>query len=217
MVTLVYMESGSDGAMSVMEMVPAASPAEWTLPSRARVLVFAFGSQDKRLISQMTQYAEQTSQTEDNLELLSVLENEDDESIGGVDANQSIRPHVGRNCASPKRHQLWFGRIGTSSTCAIVTMKDKVMDGYFFNAGGLFMCGGMLPDVKNWLFPETEFRSVFSVASPDDSMQLCGRFLPTGSGRTRCSPAKPRVLERRAHSFEYEIHAGSAAGGWTFY
>ena len=72
--------------MTVTEMPPAASPAEWILPARARDWVFAFGPQgldekkvtnlvtkDKRLISQMSQYADQTSQTEDNLELLSLI------------------------------------------------------------------------------------------------------------------------------------------------
>ena len=197
-VTLVYMESGSDGAMSVMEMVPAASPAEWTLPSRARVLVFAFGSQgldekkvtnlvtkDKRLISQMMQYAEQTSQTEDNLELLSVLENEDDDPSAELTRTNPSDRILAAIVRALSGTNYGLDASGQARRAPIVTMKDKAMDGFFSNAGGLFMGGGILPDVKNWLFPETEFRSVFSVASPDDSMQLCGRFLPTGSSRTR--------------------------------
>lgn len=197
-VTLVYMESGSDGAMSVMEMVPAASPAEWTLPARARVLVFVFGSQgldekkvtnlvtkDKRLISQMTQYAEQTSQTEDNLELLSLLENEDDDPSAELSRTNPSDRMLAAIVRALSGTNYGLDASGQARRAPIVTMKDKAMDGFFSNAGGLFMGGGMLPEVKNWLFPETEFRSVFSVASPDDSMQLCGRFLPTGNGRTR--------------------------------
>ncbi len=197
-VSLVYMESGSDAAMSVMEMVPAATPAEWSMPARGRVLVFAFGPQgldekkvtnlvtkDKRLISQMTQYAEQTSQTEDNLELLSTLEAEDDEpSADQVRANSSDRM-LAALVRALSGTNYGLDATGQARRAPIVSMKDKAMDGFFANAGGLFIGGGMLPDVKNWLFPETDFRSVFSVAGPEDSLQLCGRFLPTGTGRTK--------------------------------
>ena len=199
-VSLVYMESGTDAAMSVMEMVPAATSAEWSMPARGRVLVFAFGPQgldekkvtnlvtkDKRLISQMTQYAEQTSQTEDNLELLSTLEAEDDEpSADQVRANSSDRM-LAALVRALSGTNYGLDATGQARRAPIVSMKDKAMDGFFANAGGLFIGGGMLPDVKNWLFPETDFRSVFSVAGPDDSLQLCGRFLPTGTEERRPS------------------------------
>ena len=66
------------------------------------------------------------------------------------------------------------------------------MDGFFSNAGGLFPGAGMLPEVKGWLFPETDFRSVFSVPMPEDSLQLCGRFLPAASSTSRSKTVSTR-------------------------
>ncbi len=196
-VTIVYMESGSDAAMTVTEMSAATNPAEWTLPTRTRVVVFAFGPQgldekkvtnlvtkDKRLISQISQYADQTSQTEDNLELLSLMETDDDDPTVEL-----LRTNPTDRMLAALVRTLSGTNYGLDASGArrapLVSMKDKAMDGFFSNAGGLFPGAGMLPEVKGWLFPETDFRSVFSVPISEDSMQLCGRFLPSLSSTSR--------------------------------
>ena len=196
-VTIVYMESGSDASMTVTDMNAATSPAEWTLPTRTRVVVFAFGPQgldekkvtnlvtkDKRLISQISQYADQTSQTEDNLELLSLMETDDE------DPNvELLRTNPTDRMLAALVRTLSGSNYGLDAAGArrapLVSMKDKAMDGFFSNAGGLFPGAGMLPEVKGWIWPETDFRSVFSVPVSDDSMQLCGRFLPSLSPTSR--------------------------------
>ena len=196
-VTIVYMESGSDASMTVTDMNAATSPAEWTLPTRTRVVVFAFGPQgldekkvtnlvtkDKRLISQISQYADQTSQTEDNLELLSLMETDDDDPTVEL-----LRTNPTDRMLAALVRTLSGTNYGLDATGArrapLVSMKDKAMDGFFANAGGLFPGAGMLPEVKGWIWPETDFRSVFSVPISDDSMQLCGRFLPALSSTSR--------------------------------
>lgn len=93
-VALIYMEAGGDSEMSVLDLYPAASSAEWAIKSRVGVMVFAFGPQgldekkvtnlvtkDKRLISQITQYADQTANAEDNLDMLTMMEVSDDDDI----------------------------------------------------------------------------------------------------------------------------------------
>ena len=53
-VTIVYMESGSDASMTVTDMNAATSPAEWTLPTRTRVVVFILDRESLRVLAAST-------------------------------------------------------------------------------------------------------------------------------------------------------------------
>ena len=206
-VALIYMEAGGDSEMSVLDLYPAAASGTWAIPARVGVMVFAFGPQgldekkvtnlvtkDKRLISQIAQYADQTANAEDNLELLSMMEVGDDDEI----SPEQLRSNPTDRMLAALVRSLSGSSYGIDATGAgrrapRVGMKAKASDAFFENAGGMFTGGSMLPDVKNWLFPETEFRSAYAVAGPDDSVSLCGRFVAQGT--------KSRTVYLWAHRF----------------
>ena len=206
-VALIYMDAGGDSQMSVLDLYPAASTGEWSIPARVGVLVFAFGPQgldekkvtnlvtkDKRLISQIAQYADQTSIAEDNLDLLSMMEASDDDDL----SQEQIRNNPTDRMLAALVRALSGTNYGIDASGAgrrapIVGMKAKASETFFENAGGMFTGGSVLPEVKSWLFPETEFRSAYAVAGPEDSVSLCGRFLTQGS--------KSRTVYLWAHRF----------------
>ena len=175
--------------LSVLDIVSSASPAEWTLTDRAAVIVFAFGPQgldekkvtnlataDKNLIAQISSYAVQTGQAEDGLDLIALSESDapDDDSEDPLPARASATDRMLYTLVRTLNPSAGFDPLGGSRRAPIVSLKDKAIDGFFDNAGGMMPGGGILPEVKTWLFPETEFRSVYSQASAD-SMTLCAK------------------------------------------
>jgi hypothetical protein len=73
----------------------------------------------------------------------------------------------------------------------------KGADAFFQNAGGIMPGGGILPEVKNWLMPDTEFRAVYGV--PGD-----------GDGMTLCAQVQARTRNKMAYIWAYRLSAASA-------
>ncbi len=198
-VTLVLIPSGSgSGAQAtVLPPKPAAAASSWEAPFRTGILALIYGPQgldekritslvtrDQELISQLADYAGQTGELEETIEALTRLESEEnfedsEEAAARITpAEQALFALVrALNPAAAGYNPLGAGRAIGSTRLA-----GRAAGGFFENAGGVVPGGGILPSVKGWLFPDTEFRSVYAQSTEPDGFILCAQ---RQQGRTR--------------------------------
>ncbi len=188
----VMVPKASDGAITVLEPRSAAGSTDWTAPFAASIAVLVFAPQgldekrltnlvtkDPNLVAALADYADQTAELEAGLDLANELEQQTDD-----DSARPLRP------TTPAEQAIFalvralnpavssYDPLGAGRRAGAATMMGKGVDGFFENAGGIVPGGGILPAVKTWLLPDTEFRSVYAIPSSSDGMTLCTKLGP---------------------------------------
>jgi hypothetical protein len=216
--TFVMVPKASDGQVTVLEPRPAASSTEWTAPFTSSIAVLVFAPQgldekrltnlvtkDPNLVAALADYADQTAQLEAALDVANEIEQQDDE-----DADRPPRP------TTPAEQAIFalvralnpsvssYNPLGAGRRAGAATLMGKGTEAFFENAGGLVPGGGILPVVKAWLLPDTEFRSVYGIPSSSDGMALCAQLGPRSRNRmaylwayrlTNASPPATAILK----------------------
>ncbi|MBZ5603630.1 MAG: hypothetical protein LAO79_15125 [Acidobacteriia bacterium] len=190
--TLVVVPKANDGQITVLEPRLAASSTEWSLPAAARIVLVVFAPQgldekrltnlvtkDDNMVAALADYADQTADLEAGLQLARELEEQEDD-----DTQRPLRP------TTPAEQAIFalvramnpsvstYDPLGSGRRAGPATMAGKGIDGFFENAGGLFPGAGALPMIKQFLMPDTEFRSVYAVPTESDGMTLCAQLGP---------------------------------------
>jgi hypothetical protein len=186
--TLVLVPKGDLSQATVLEPRAASGSTDWSAPFDVGMLLLVFAPQgldekrltnlvtkDDSLIGQLADYADQTTDLEAGIRAVNATEDEQDDSkpLPVSRADQAIFALVRAiNPAASTYDPLGAGRKGGPST-----MRGKAIDAFFENGGGLVPGGGgaILPGVKTWLLPDTEFRGVY--AQPNaGGMALCTQY-----------------------------------------
>ncbi|HXP86067.1 MAG TPA: hypothetical protein VN841_15185 [Bryobacteraceae bacterium] len=189
--TLVMVPASPTGQITVLEPRAAATATEWQAPFTTRILLLVFAPQgldEKRLTNLVTKddvmasaladYADQTADLEASLDLIADLQ----------DSAADARPRA----TTPAEQALFalvralnpavsgFDPLGAGRRAGPATLMGKGAAAFFENAGGLIPGGGgsVLPEVKTWLMPDTDFRSVYQVPAPNGGMSLCAKLQP---------------------------------------
>jgi hypothetical protein len=196
-------EAGKDAAMAlvlaprgdrdvtVLPLGPATATGEWIMPFDADVVLLVFAPQgfdekrltnlvtrDPALISSLVEYAEQTKDLEDTLEALRQLD-EDAEST--LESGRALTPTEQALLAllralNPAASS--FNPFGSGRRAGPTGVMGRGASMFFENAGGVLPGGGALPMVKQFLLPDTEFRSVYATGDAGGSMTLCAQRQP---------------------------------------
>lgn len=185
-----------DGPVTVLEPKLAASPSEWQAPFAARIVLLVFApsgldekrltnlvTKDEALVATLANYADETADLESQLETARLIEQEAEED------DSSARP------STPTEQALFalvralnpavsgYDPLGVGRRAGPTTLMGKGEEAFFDNAGGLVPGGGILPMVKPWLLPDTEFRSVYTIPDDPDGMTLCTKLQPKGRNK----------------------------------
>ncbi|MBI3471046.1 MAG: hypothetical protein HY013_06795 [Candidatus Solibacter usitatus] len=199
--------------LTILDLQPAANPAEWTIPHRVSVLMLVFGPagldekkitnvvmRDEDLISQVAGYADQTEQLESTIQTL-VAFDETPEAAGELEARLGNSP-VEQALLALLRAQnpalSTFNPLAVGRRAPPATLMGKAADGFFDNAGAVVPGGGILPGVKGFLMPETELRSVFAQHGDGGALMLCGKRRQPRSRTKVAYLWAHRVLDRAA-------------------
>jgi hypothetical protein len=194
------------GQVTVLDPKPASGDAEWVTPFPAGVVAFILGPQgldekrvanlvtkDENLVSHLADFAEQTADLEAAVQSLAALEFEEpsDEEEPAPDRStpaerallalvRALNPVVAAN-----------NPLGAGRRMAPVTLRGRAAVGFFENAGGVIPGGGALSEVRNWLFPDTEFRATFGQ--------------PAAQGFTLCAQRQGRTRNRLVYLWAYRV------------
>jgi hypothetical protein len=189
--TLVMVPASPTGQITVLEPRAAASATEWQAPFTARIVLLVFAPQgldEKRLTNLVTRddvmasaladYADQTADLEASLDLIADLQDSaaDAQPRATTPADQALFALV--RALNPA--VSGYDPLGAGRRAGPATMMGKGAAAFFENAGGLIPGGGggILPEVKTWLMPDTDFRSVYQVPAANGGMTLCAKLQP---------------------------------------
>ena len=208
--TLVLVPTDPDGAVTVLEPRLAAAAGEWVTPFAARLVLLVFAPQgldekrvtnlvtkDEALVQTLADYADATSDLEAQLEQARELEAESQEDDHPAQpttpAEQALYSLIRTlNPSVSSFDPLSAGRRG--GPVGLIAQGEEM---FLDNAGGLFPGGEVLPLVKTWLLPDTEFRSVYAIPAASESMTLCAKVQIRGGRKI-------------AYLWAYRIVGGSA-------
>lgn len=213
-VSAVTTDGGPPSSLTILEMKPAGLTAEWTIPFRTGLVVFAFGPQgldekrmntvvgkDDTLVSALADYASETSEIEDTIRGLTAMEDEEDADL--TDLNRAP--------TTPTEQALYtilralnpstssYNPLGAGRRVGPQTLMNKASVGFFENAGGLFPGGGALGEIKPLLFPDTDFRTAFLEPVGTQGLALCSQHAPKSRNRQVFLWAR-RILDTNAPS-----------------
>jgi hypothetical protein len=193
---LVLLPADTGRAVTVLDVQSADGMATWDIPYQPAAVLLLYGpqgvdekrvgnlmSRDSDLVAELAGYAEQTQELESNIESLMAADSEDgDDPIiklrNGTPSEQALFTLVrALNPAAAAYNPLAGGKKQGPTT-----MTGKAADAFFENAGGTFPGSGALPFMKQWLMPDTEFRTVYSQAADSNAVTLCTQ---RSLGRTR--------------------------------
>lgn len=195
--TLVVVPKANDGQLTVLEPRLAASSTEWTMPFAARIVLVVFAPQgldekrltnlvtkDENMVAALADYADQTADLEAGLQLARELEEqEDDDTLRpprpATPAEQAIFSLV--RAINPSVST--YDPLGSGRRAGPATLTGKGIEGFFENAGGLFPGAGALPMIKQFLMPDTEFRSVYTVPTESDGLTMCTQLGQRGRNK----------------------------------
>lgn len=213
----------SGGELITLDPRKAATHAEWDLPKSPSVIAVIFGPQglnmgkvkslvarDRELLTQLADYAEQTSVVESLVQQLA----DSEQSGGGAEAalkGFSSRYDVALpkldSKASTDQQATTLLRVLLPSASAYDPLAPKnaqmqqsgglaasVAGLFFGNSVGLAAGGAALfQNLKTLMFPATEFRSAFAQTAGKDNLALC----------TKNQAAKSRT--RTAYLWAYRV------------
>src|SRR5579885_2311459 len=185
--TLVIVPKANDGQITVLEPRLAASSTEWTLPAAARIVLVVFAPQgldekrltnfvfkDDNVVAALADYADQTADLESGLQLARELEDqEDDDTLRPPRPTTPGEQAIFALVRALNPSVSTYDPLGSGRRAGPATMAGKGIEGFFENAGGLFPGAGALPMIKQFLMPDTEFRSVYAVPTESDGMTMC--------------------------------------------
>ena len=189
---LVMVPKAKDGQLTVLEPRLAAASTEWPSPFAASIMLVVFAPQgldekrltnlvmrDDNMVAALADYADQTAELETSLRLAREVEDQADDDASRPPqpmspADEAILSLV--RALNPSVSS--YDPLGMGRRAGPATLTGKGMEAFFENAGGLFPGGGALPMVKQWLMPDTEFRSVYAIPAESDAMTLCAQLTP---------------------------------------
>jgi len=194
--TLVLVSKSTDGQVTVLEPKLAASPAEWQVPVTARIALLVFAPQgldekrltnlvtkDDALVATLADYADETADLEAQLETARELQQAEDDDTRPAQAMTPAEQAMFALVRALNPAVSSYDPLGVGRRAGPATMMGKGEEMFFDNAGGLVPGGGVLPMVKTWLLPDTEFRSVYAVPADPDGMTLCAKVQPKGRNK----------------------------------
>ena len=193
--TLVLVPKSEGGQITVLEPRLAANSTEWQMPLDVRIVLLVFAPQgldekrltnlvtrDETLVQALADYADQTEDLESTLDLLGDLADQaDDDSVRQARATTPTEQALVALVRSLNPAVSSYDPLGAGRRAGPVTLMGRGADAFFQNAGGIVPGGGILPEVKNWLMPDTEFRGVYATGSEIEQTTLCAQR----QGRTR--------------------------------
>ena len=193
-VALVLVPKSGDGEMRVLPPAPITGSTEWVVPFDTGIVLLVFAPQgfdekrltnlvtrDPELISALAEYAQQTQDLEDTLDALRHL---DGDAEAAMDDGHATTPTEQALLALLKALNpavSTYDPLGSGRRAGPTSMMGRGASMFFENAGGAFPGSGALPSVKQFLMPDTEFRSVYGVGADSGSMTLCAQR----QGKTR--------------------------------
>jgi hypothetical protein len=194
--TLVLVPKSADGNVTVLEPKLAAAPADWQIPFATRIAVLVFAPQgldekrltnlvikDEALVASLADYADETADLEAGLEFANDLAQADDD-VPATRANTPAEQALFALVRALNPAVSSYDPLGVGRRVGPATMMGQGEAAFFENAGGLVPGGGVLPMVKTWLLPDTEFRSVYAIqAESADSMTLCAKVQAKGKNK----------------------------------
>lgn len=185
--TLVLVPKSADGQVTVLEPKLAAAPGDWQIPFATRIAVVVFAPQgldekrltnlvtkDDALVASLADYADETADLEAGLDIANDLAQTDDDTTPvrvNTPAEQALFALV--RALNPAVSS--YDPLGVGRRKGPATLMGQGAAAFFDNAGGLVPGGGVLPMVKTWLLPDTEFRSVYAIQADPDAMTLCAK------------------------------------------
>lgn len=186
---MVPMESDVNSQVTVLEPRAMSVSTTWTAPFRAGMIVLVYGPQgldekrvtnlvtkDQALISQLADYADQTAEVETTIDSLSSLEEETAAAASGTTRATPEQKAIFALMRAMTPAASSYSPLAGGRRVEAVTMRGRAADAFFENAGGIIPGGGILPTVKTWLLPDTEFRSVFAQPADPDGVTLCAQW-----------------------------------------
>ncbi len=193
--TLVMVPKSEDGQITVLQPGPATSLSQWVVPFDTRLVLMVYAPQgldekrlsnlvtnDQNLVNALADYADQTADLEASMAALRQIGEEGDDlepARASTPTEQALLSLV--RALNPAVSS--FDPLGTGRRAGPTTLMGRGADAFFDNAGGIVPGGGILPTVKGWLMPDTEFRSVFGAGDETDDMTLCAQR--QGRGRNK--------------------------------
>jgi len=208
-IALALVPKTGDGQLSILAPGPAASTGEWTVPFDTSVVMLIFapqGFEEKRLttlvtrdpaiVSALAEYADQTNDLEATLE---ALRNLDDDTEVALEPGRASTPTELALLALVRALNpavSSYDPFGTGRRAGPTSRMGQGANLFFENAGGVIPGGGALPMVKQFLMPDTEFRSVYGAAANS----------ATGAGSmTLCAQRQPRTRNKVAYVWAYRL------------
>jgi hypothetical protein len=199
-VALVLVPAVKDGDASgakIMEPAAAGESKEWIAPFAVSVAALAFAPQgldekrlsnlvlkDEELLEELANYASRTAELEQTIEILTSAEEEEPEDALRLTRATPTEQALFTLTRALNPALSYTNPLGGGRVIGPATMTGMATREFFDNAGGLFPGGGGLPMLRTFLMPDTEFRTVYAEAAPNDGLTLCSqRLLRTNRSR----------------------------------
>lgn len=208
--TLVLVPLDPDGAVTVLAPKLAAAAGEWITPFAARLVLLVFAPQgldekrltnlvtkDEALVQTLADYADATADLEAELDNARELELEAQEEDHPAQAATPAEQALYSLIRSLNPSVSGYDPLGAGRRAGPSTLIGQGEEMFLDNAGGLFPGGEVLPLVKSWLLPDTEFRSVYAIPAEPGGMTMCAKVQIRG-GR------------KLAYLWAYRLAGGSA-------
>ena len=169
--------------------------AEWAMPFPVGAVLLVFGpqgldekrvtklvSKDEDLISELATYADQTEDLEDTIDALAEIEDSGDDETDAAPARLSSSDQVLVALVRALNPVMAaYNPLGAGKRAGSATRMGQATSMFFENAGGIVPGGGALPEVKQWLMPDTEFRTVYAEPAADEGLTICAQRKTTGT------------------------------------
>lgn len=194
--TLVLVPQDPDGNVTVLEPKLAAAAGDWIVPFPARVVLLVFAPQgldekrltnlvtkDESLVQTLADYADETADLESQLENAREIEQEAEEDDHPAQASTPAEQALYSLVRALNPANSSYDPLGAGRRAGPTTLMGQGEAAFFENAGSMFPGGGVLPLVKNWLLPDTEFRSVYAINAESEGMTLCTKVQTKGKNK----------------------------------
>ncbi|BDC49122.1 hypothetical protein F183_A14380 [Bryobacterales bacterium F-183] len=216
----------AEGA-TVLEPRSADAPTEWTMPFRVGTLLLVFApqgldekrvtnlvSRDEALIDDLALYASRTVELENALDSLNALDDEQEivddptKALGASPVEEALLTLT--RTLNPS--SAFFNPLNGGRTVGPVTRAGLAATMTMDNAGAIFPGGGALSMAKQWLLPDSEFRTVYAEAALPDGMTFCSQKLLTRTRNRLVYLWGYQLLSRSAPKFEQARNLTIPAG-----
>lgn len=198
--------ANSSAPLEALKPAPAGKPMVWALPRDASVVALVYGpqglsmrkvkslmQQNDEVLSQLADYADQTSQVAALIEALQESETSGagvSAALSGFSARAGVSvPQLDTHAATSQQAAALLAALRpamnsmdplTASSTAVVQQSTglaSAVAGLFFGSPVGLVAGGasLFENMRTMLFPETEFRSTIAQDSTPDALALCAK------------------------------------------